>query len=324
LRRQERREPLRILVTGSSGVVGRAVRPALEKSGHIVVPFDLREPDGRSSVTSKSRDVRRSAAVKVSARDIDGIIHLAAISRGAAAEADPASARSVNIEGTRTVLEAIGREDSPPWLVFASSREVYGDAERLPVSERHPLRPKGIYGETKLEGERLVGRWAASGGRRGLILRFTNLYGDPNDYPERVVPAFVSAARQNLPLHVRGPDVRVDLLQLDDAVSAILAAIRRLTSGASGIDVINVASGHGIRLNELARKIVSLTNSNSTVHEEAPVPWTAHDFVGDHARANELLNWRPRTPLDDGLKTLVGGYSRLGGTQEPPNARAER
>jgi len=314
VRRPERRESLRILVTGSSGVVGRALRPALEKSGHIVEPFDLRTPDGRSSTASKSRDVRRLAALETAVRNIDGVVHLAAISRGAVAEADPASARSVNIDGTRTLLDAIGRRSSPPWLVFASSREVYGDAEWLPVPERHPLRPKGIYGKTKLEGERLVGRWVTSAHRRGLILRLTNLYGDPNDYAERVVPAFVSAARQGLPLHVRGPDVRLDLLHLEDAVSAILAAIQRMTSGAPGIDTINVASGRGIRLNELAKKIVSLTHSKSAVLEETPVPWTANDFVSDNARARELMDWRPGIALDDGLRTLVGRYRRIDGT----------
>jgi len=321
LKRQERRESLRILVTGSSGVLGRALRPALEKSGHVVEPFDLREPHGRSPRTLTSQDVRRLAAVQASAGNLDGVIHLAAISRGAAAEADPAAARSVNIEGTRTVLDAIGRRSPSPWFVFASSREVYGDAERLPVPERHPLRPKGIYGETKREGERLVERWAVSADRRGLILRFTNLYGDPKDYPGRVVPAFVSAARRNLPLHVRGPDVRVDLVHLDDAVAAILAAIQRVTSGAPGIGPINVASGRGIRLNELANRIVALTHSKSAVLEEPPVPWSAHDFVGDNARANELLDWRPGIALDDGLRTLVGRYRRLDGTRGSSDAR---
>ena len=248
------------------------------------------------------------AAVESAASGVDGAIHLAAVSRAAAAEADPALALSVNVDGTRTVLGALRSHGSPPWVVFASSREVYGDAESLPVSESHPLRPKGVYGRTKVDGEHLVRRWANFESRSALILRFTNLYGDPQDYPERVVPAFVSAALSNQTLHVRGREVQVDLLQIEDAVSAILASIRCLTSGVRCVDTLNIANGHGTRLSELATKILSVTGSRSVVDNEPPAPWTSHGYVGDIARAAERLDWRPRIPLDDGLSALIDRY----------------
>ena len=314
---RERSRSLRILLTGSSGVLGRALHGALENAGDIAEPFDLREPDGTTSTVSGSQDVRRLPAVETAVRDVDGVIHLAAISRGAAAETDPARARSVNVEGTRTVLEALRLRGSAPWIIFASSREVYGDAKRLPVSESHPLRPKGVYGQSKLEGEQLVRRWGNTQDRGALILRFTNLYGDPKDYPERVVPAFISAALQNRTLHVRGPDVCIDLLHLDDAVSAVLAAVRCLVAGARGVDVMNIASGRGMRLGDLATRIRSATGSESVVHDEAPVPWTSNGYVGRIARAAERLGWQPRIPIDEGLRSLIAKYVASAGTEGP-------
>jgi nucleoside-diphosphate-sugar epimerase len=140
----------------------------------------------------------------------------------------------------------------------------------------------------------------------------TNLYGEPKDYPARVVPAFVLAAFQNRPLHVKGPDVRLDLLHVDDAVSAVMATTRHLSSGVRGVDTINIASGHGIRLKELATKVIAATGSSSAVQSEPPARWTSHDYVGDPTRAADRLEWRPEIPLDEGLRTLIDGYRRLG------------
>jgi len=300
-----RRRVMRILVSGSRGVLGRALTPALEASGSQVIPFGPQVLPESGAASRPFEDVRNLDAVTSVSRRLDGVIHLAAVSRAVPAESNPALAESVNVGGTETVLRAL-REGSPrAWFILASSREVYGEPEYLPVNERHPTHPKGVYGRTKLASEAVVRAEGERLGRRAIILRFSNLYGDPADYPERVAPAFVSAALEGRPLEVRGPETLLDLLHLQDGVRAVLDAVRVLAEGRSGTETVNIASGRGVTLGELAEKVVAACASRSVVRETFLPPWATARFVGDPARAENLLGWRPRIDLDSGLRRFV-------------------
>jgi len=305
-----RARSLRILVTGSSGVIGRAVTLDLERSGHRVARFDVRETDGSETSRSCARDVRSLTKVRDSARSVDGVVHLAAVSRAAAAERDPELAYAVNVEGTRHVLEALEPRDAPAWIVFASSREVYGDPDSVPVNEEHPLRPKGVYGRTKVAGERLVREWADSEGRRAIVLRFSNIFGDVRDYPERVLPAFITAALRNHPLEVRGPGCGIDLLHIDDAVSAVRAAIRLLVREPPRFDTFNIASGRGVTLGALAQQVIAATDSRSVIRTVPAATWTMNAYVGDITRAAERLDWKPEKDFQEGLRELIDRFRR--------------
>jgi UDP-glucose 4-epimerase len=301
----------RILVTGSAGVVGRALSKVVRSAGYEVVGFDLRDAEGRTTSNEPAHDVRDLAAIRKVTDELVGVIHLAAISRGAPAEADPALAGAVNVRGTWNVLEALRTANSPAWFILASSREVYGEPEVLPVGENHPTRPKGVYGRTKLEAERAVLAQCESSPRPFAILRFTNLYGDANDYPERVIPAFVQGALEGKPLEVRGPSNVLDFLHLRDAVSAIAATASRLSSGDPVPSPLNITSGEGITLADLAETIIQLTRSSSPVRTTQPVSWTPSGFVGDSAKAREFLGWHPTVSFDSGLRTLISERSRM-------------
>jgi len=305
VRRSDDGTPLRILVTGSSGVLGRALAPVLESSGHRVVPFDLKEPHGPAVKEGQPHDVTRLDAVRAAVKGFDGVVHLAAVSQAAPAEVDPLYAQKVNVEGTRTVLEALRWEGSPAWFVLASSREVYGDPNGLPVDEEHPIRPKGVYGHTKAEAEQVVRDYCRPGGRQAIVLRFTNVFGDPRDHPERVVPSFVSAALRGKTLEVRGPDTVLDLLHVSDAVAAIVRTVAVLRDGVPGVEAINIATGRGTRLGDLARKVTEITRSRSEIRNLPPVGWTSSAYVGNVAKAARLLSWRPTVDLDRGLETLI-------------------
>jgi len=312
-----KRGSLRILVTGSSGVLGRNLTHALESLGHRVVPFDIREPDQRSTPSSRLRDIRDPSAVRDVVKAVDGVVHLAAVSRVAPAEADPSRAHSVNVGGTQTLLEALRLSDSPAWLIFASSREVYGEPTALPVDEEHRLNPKGVYGRTKAEGELAVRKHCENEARRALILRLTNVYGDPTDYPERVIPTFVSAALQGEPLEVRGPGILLDFLHASDAIQAVLEASRHLETRGPGVDVINIASGHGITLGDLAKKVIEVTGSSSLVRTTSTMGWASSAYVGNVAKAARTLSWKPTVDFERGLRTLVGECDKFRREQGP-------
>jgi UDP-glucose 4-epimerase len=199
----------RILITGSEGLVGTSLRAGLKASGVDVVGLDVLGAAGEWG------DVRNLETLRAAIAGCAGVVHLAAISRVVWAERDPDECWRTNVGGLRNVIEAAELEPRPPWVLFASSREVYGQPDRLPATEDTPLRPVNIYGRSKVEGERLL--QAAHGrGLRTAVVRLSNVYGTTRDHADRVVPAFARTAAFGHPLRVDGPDHTFDFTHIDD------------------------------------------------------------------------------------------------------------
>lgn len=309
---------MRVLVTGSSGLVGEAVCSRLESRGDEVVRFDHRRSAARTGPAEFTPvDVLRPADLARASRGVDGVIHLAAVSRCAPAEADPGHAHAVNVDGTANVLRALEEIGNPAWFVFASSREVYGEAQTIPVPESAPVQPKSVYGHTKARAEDVIRTEERRTHRPSTLLRFTNLYGGLNDHPERVIPSFLTRALRGEPLEVRGPDQVLDFLEVRDAVSAILRAAGSDRTGESQPNVFNIASGAGCSLGELARLAVRVTGSRSEIRETRPEAWTPSRFVGDVRRARVVLGWEPSVPLSEGLRTLANAYGQDASAASP-------
>lgn len=286
----------RVLLTGSSGVIGSSLVPVLRAAG-----FELRCLDrGRD----EDEDLVSGKALANAILGCAGVIHLAACARVADAEGDPSRARRDNVEATAALLQAVSRQPVRPWMVFASSREVYGHANRLPVREDETLAPLNVYGATKAEAEALV-QHAIAGGLRGTILRLANVYGAESDQRDRLVPAFLAAAMAGRPLIVRGDSRSLDLVHIRDALAAVLAAAGSLARGEPGAGPLNVCSGEEIALGALATRIVATVGSHSEVRLAEPGPHEVVRFVGDNSAARRTLHWSPTLSLDDGLRDLV-------------------
>ena len=287
---------IRVLVTGAAGVIGTALLPALAAAG-----FDVK---GLDRTFGPDQDLVSGDALADALGGCDGVIHLAACARVAEAESDPARARRDNVEATAALLRAVSTQPRPPWVVFASSREVYGRAGVRPVREDSMVAPVNVYGATKAEAEALVQR-AAAEGLGATILRLANVYGAATDHADRLVPAFVGAALGGRALGVRGSDRTLDLVHIRDAVGAIVAAAEALTRGDAGAGVINVCSGVETTLSALARRVVTLSASESVVHVSEPGAHEVDRFVGDNRAARLVLGWVPRVSLDAGLVELI-------------------
>jgi nucleoside-diphosphate-sugar epimerase len=186
---------VRILVTGAGGLIGSALVPLAERRGWDVRCLDIRREPGE--------DLRRPGVLEAAVAGVDGVVHLAAVSRVVWAERDPELCRATNVDVLGRLLGLLARQSSNPWLVFASSREVYGDAAEIPVAEDAPLRPMNVYARSKVAGERLV-REAVDAGLRGSICRFSSVYGSVRDHADRVVMAFAGAAARGGAMRVEG------------------------------------------------------------------------------------------------------------------------
>jgi len=188
------------------------------------------------------------------------------------ANSDPEYSFSSNVIGTFNVLEA-ARAVGVKRVVFTSSREVYGTARPLPVRESHPLRPRSAYAASKAAGEIYCGL-ATRMGLEAVVLRLSNVYG-PLDHG-RVIPLLFRAALAGKPLKIYGATTLIDFVWIDVVVEALIAA----GTGPLIDRPINIGSGRGVTLKELAETVLRLTGSTSPIRVHAPRPEEVSSFVG--------------------------------------------
>lgn len=288
---------IHILITGGAGTIGTALGWALERRGFRVTALDLRASgEGRG-------DVCDAAAVRRAMGDCSGVVHLAAVSRVAWGERDPRACQSTNVGGTRTVLSVAREVEHRPWVLFASSREVYGEPDAIPVTEDMQIRPVNAYGRSKAEAEALVGE-AVGGGLQAAVVRLSNVYGGPHDHADRVVPSFVRAALRGAPLDVAGTHRAFDFTHIDDVVRGLCAVIDLLQVNPSPPPV-HLVTGAAVTLGELARAAVEMAGSGSVIQERPAPGFDVSRFVGDPRRARAVLGWEARISLRDGLERLI-------------------
>jgi len=289
----------RILITGSRGLIGSALVRALARGGHEPVHYDI-AADRRQDVT----DLR---ALSAAVTGCSGIVHLAGVSRVVWGEGDPARCRRVNVNGTHNVLTAATKAaGTPPWVLFGSSREVYGQAVRLPVLESAPCAPLNCYARSKAEAESLV-RAARESGLNASTVRFSSVYGSTADHADRVAPAFARLALQGATLRVDGSGTTLDFTHLDDVVGALVRMTEILSAG-DCLPTLHLVSGEGTRLAELAHFAVATAGSGRVALSQ-PRTYDVERFVGDADRAGRVLGWRARVGIEEGMRRLIEAFS---------------
>jgi len=212
----------KIAVTGSSGLIGRELVRQL-KEQHELVEIDI-------EIDEKGHDIANAAAVAQLTASCSGIIHLAAVSRVAEAQDFPLRTWASNVTGTHNILDAAVNSKTQPWVIHASSREVYGNQPRKAIPEDTPMTPLNIYGRSKAAGEGLV-YGAQDAGANVAILRFANVYGDIYDYSDRVIPAFSRAAVNGTPLRVDDATVCMDFTHVVDVSKGVVRVVDMLVKG---------------------------------------------------------------------------------------------
>jgi UDP-glucose 4-epimerase len=292
-----------ILLTGSEGLVGRALRPWLAARGHAIIGLDAALPLSHF----EHGDVVERADLMQRCRRVDGIVHLAAVARVRHAEADPDRCWAVNVVGTENVIATALTMRRRPWVVVASSREVYGEPGRTPVVESDPKAPINVYGRSKAACEAA----ALAGRREGLgvaILRLANVYGSVRDHPDRVVPSFCRAAARGTAMRVEGPGYTFDFTHVSDVVRGIRSVVRLLEAGRKDLPPIHLASGQATTLGELAQMANAAGGNRSRIEEVDNQAFNVSCFVGDPTRSREVLGWRAEVPLAAGVHQLVADF----------------
>lgn len=302
----------KIFITGASGLIGKAARRTLESLGHSVHGCDLRSPSD-----SEMFDFRNEKKLRAALNDCDGVLHLAAVSRVVWGETHPELCQSINIDGARMLMNTVMGMPQRMWLIFASSREIYGTPSELPCPATAPPNPENLYARTKLTGESMM-EDLRQAGVCSAIIRFSNVFGSIGDYPDRVVPAFARAAAHGGMLRVRGADSILDFTPLSDAVSALACVVQAMGDNINDLPAINIVTGRATSLMELAK--IALAHGNGNIVVEEQQNFYPSRFQGDPAPAKKYLGWSPQQSLEEAVGRLVRDFQQA---TEKDNARAQ-
>lgn len=248
------------LVTGGSGVVGRALIPLLREEGRRVRVLDLHPPPLRDPGVEFVRgDIRDRGRVTEAVRGCSTVFHLAA--KMPQARLDEAGFREVNVRGTENVADACA-EHGVGRLVFASTTEVYGpQAITKPLGEEAPLLFTGPYSRNKFECERMLARLLEVRGLESVSLRIPMVLG-PGFYHEKSVLALLWLARNHLPFPISDPEIPLSFVSSEDVARALLLASR--STEAVG-NVFNIAAPDHPRMGPFFREFLRAVGSRSRV-----------------------------------------------------------
>jgi len=306
---------VRLVVTGGAGFIGsNFVRFMLRRYDDLeVVNLDkltyagnlenLRDVEDDARYTFVKGDICDAAVVRAALQGADAVVNFAAETHVDRSISGPQDFISTDVLGTHTLLEAV-RELAIARYVQISTDEVYGSTETGSFTEESDLAPSSPYSASKAGADLLVLAYHRTYGAPVLITRSSNNYG-PWQYPEKIIPLFITNAidDQALPVYGDGLNVR-DWLYVDDNCAGIDAVLRKGVEG----EVYNVGGGNEVKNLALTRQILELLGkSPELIRFVADRPGHDRRYSIDCGKL-QALGWRPATPFETGLERTVSWY----------------
>jgi dTDP-glucose 4,6-dehydratase len=315
---------MRILVTGGAGFIGSHFAKRLAAQGESVVVLDKLTYCGNpanlegANVDFVHGDICAPSDVAAAAERCDAIVNFAAETHVDRSILEAGDFIHTDVYGTHVLLEWATAEGKR--LVQVSTDEVYGDVpEGHRSTEDDPLRPSSPYSASKSGGDLQVLAYVRTYGVDACITRGANTYG-PNQYPEKLIPLFVTNALDGLPLPLYGDGrQRREWLHVDDHCAAIELVLREGVAG----EVYNVGGQERENL-EVTRQILDLTGASpDLVRPVADRPGHDRRYALDSSKLM-ALGWRPRRAFGDGLADTVTWYREHREWWEPIKSGAYR
>lgn len=278
----------RILVTGASGFIGRALCRALRAEGHELLELSRRDGDISEQETLSEVGPRQH------------VFHLAGRTFVPDSWDDPLSFHRANLLGTGNVLEYCRRHGAR--LTFVSAY-LYGLPDRFPVWEQCTPRPNNPYALSKYFAEQMCEFYAAYHRLDVTVIRPFNVFG-PGQKDNFLIPHIVNQviARQTIQIKDLAP--RRDYIYIDDLVDALV----RTLDGPGGYNVINIGSGQSLSVRQLIDAIQRIAGTDlSVVSADEVRPNEIDDVYADIAKARGLLGWSPRLSFQQGIQRMLLG-----------------
>ena len=317
---------MKYLITGGAGFIGSHLANNLSSRGDQVVILDNLSTGNvenliniKSKIEFKQGDILNTSLVSDLVKECDYVIHLAAALGVFNIVNKPLESLKTNLQGTEVVLKIANEYQKP--ILIASTSEIYGKNDKIPLNELddrvlgHPLKSRWSYSEAKAIDESLAYFYFLENKLPVRIIRFFNTVGprQVGNYG-MVLPRFVNAALNNEPLQVYGSGDQIRCFcHVDDAVRALLLV---MDSDKAIGEVFNVGNNQQISIMELAKKVIEITGSSSTIEKiayEKAYPEGFEDMqrrVPDISKINQVLGWSPEINLDQIIKDIAAFNSK--------------
>ena len=312
-----------ILITGGLGFIGSNLARRLVSQGANLTLVDSLIPqyggntfnidDIKNKVAVNVCDVRDTFAMEHLIQGKEYLFNLAGQTSHLDSMADPHTDLDINAAAQLSILEVCRKENPDIKIVFASTRQLYGRPDYLPVDEKHPIRPVDVNGINKLAGEWYHLLYNNVYGIRACALRLTNTYGPRmrvKDARQTFLGIWIRLLIEGRPIKVFGDGLQLrDFNYVDDCVEALLLA--GASDQANG-KVYNLGGSEVIGLKDLSKMMVNLGHGGS--FELAPFPSERKaidigDYYSDFSLITKELGWVPKIDLKDGLKRTLNYYS---------------
>ena len=317
---------MKYLITGGAGFIGSHIAEKLIARGDQVIVYDNLSTGSASNLSGikdkikfQQGNILDKAKIDKLVSESDYVVHLAAALGVLNIINKPLDSLRTNLQGSEVVLEACDKYRKP--VLIASTSEIYGKNEKVPLTEEddriigHPLKSRWSYSEAKAVDESLAYFYYLENKLPIRIVRFFNTVGPRQvGHYGMVVPRFVSAALKNEPLSVYGSGDQIRCFcHVDDAVRALLLV---MDSGKSVGEVFNVGNNQQITIMELAKKVIEITGSISTIEKIAYEKAYSEGFedmqrrVPDISKIKQVLSWSPEINLDQIIKDIAAFNSK--------------
>ena len=308
---------MKILITGGAGFIGSHLSDKYTKNGDTVLCLDnfmngnlmnIRHLLNYRNFKLIKGDIRDFDLLEKIMRDVDVVFHLAAQIHVDRSIIEPKLTYEINVLGTQNIME-VARMYDVEKIIYASTSEVYGSAQYTPIDEKHPLDAPHPYGASKIAADRMCYAYIQTYGMNICIMRPFNLYGprQKDSGYGGAISLFTKRVLSNMPPIIYGDGEQTrDYTYIDDIVDAYDLILNKKPIR----EPINFGTGKEIKIIDLANKIIELCGKAGTIKSVyiEPRPGEVKRLVADISKAKELLGWKPKHTIEEGLKKFIDWY----------------
>lgn len=310
----------KILITGGLGFIGSNLAIRLVNQGAYVTVIDSLIPNYggnlenikpiREMIRVNISDVRDQHSMKFLVQGQDYLFNLAGQTSHMDSMQDPETDLEINARAQLSILEACRQHNPGIRIVFASTRQIYGKPQYLPVDEKHPIIPVDVNGINKTAGEQYHLLYNHVYGIRSTVLRLTNTYGPRmriKDARQTFVGVWVKQVLLKESFEVWGGRQLRDFNYVDDCVSALLLAAGDEAVG----QVFNLGGSEVVTLRQLAMILAGVEPEATFIEKDFPADRKKidiGDYYSDFTKITSLLGWKPEITLETGLAMTMGYY----------------
>lgn len=289
-----------ILVTGYTGFIGNHLVDLLLKDYRVI---------GLARKTIKNRQIFQikkdfqKITIKDFPKNIDYIVHLAAVSDVSYCQNNPTQCFEINVKGTQNMLEIARKKDSK--FLFLSTSHVYGKPQRLPIMENHPTTPTSIYSASKLAAEIISESYARSYGLDISVIRLFSVYG-PLATPHLVTSEIISQLLTKNSISIGNLYPKRDFIYVEDAVNAIKLVLEK----SRGFGIYNVGYGKSHSISDLCNILLAISGKDIPIHSKKSQS-RKQDINEVRADISKImrLGWKPSIELRKGLKMTLDWWN---------------